>query len=160
MLVIRNEVVWRQCITLGHAIASTSPLLALWFYVLFLVAAWSLVLLNGQFETKKYGQDVQFQDFYHSLVTILVYMIGGNFAYVVEPALDVSGLYIFYFVGLSFTCMFFVTAILVTIFIAHSKFGQGFAFPICSHKTPSQRPSQRHRPPGFASCKCCKSVAA
>ena len=94
----------------------------------------AVVLLHGQYTTGDDYTDSQFRDFFHSMSTMSVFLVDqGNFVEVVEPALSVHGLYVMFFGVIAIFSMFFVSAILLTLFMDTYSAGSGGTL------TPAQR---------------------
>ena len=85
-----------------------------------------MVLLHDQYSTGDDYTDSQFRDFFHAISTMSVFLTDQtNFVEVVEPALNVSGLYVVLFAAISGFSMFFVSAILLTLFMDTYSTGAG-----------------------------------
>ena len=120
-----------------NAVGSAGDFLTMWFHMLIVISALTTVLMHGQLSTieNEYDIDSQFNDFYYSISTMTIYLIGtllqslwevlsmiacwagGNFVEVVQPALESHGLYILLFLAISLAALFFVSAVLIEIFM-------------------------------------------
>ena len=60
------------------AVGSAGDFLTMWFHMLIVISALTTVLLHGQLSTtqNQYDIDSQFQDFYYSMSTMTIYLIG------------------------------------------------------------------------------------
>ena len=61
-----------------NAVGSAGDFLTMWFHMLIVISALTTVLLHGQLSTtqNQYDIDSQFQDFYYSMSTMTIYLIG------------------------------------------------------------------------------------
>ena len=126
LVLLRNEDIWPALGLFLDAIGAAGSIVYIMAILLLMLSGMTNVLLHGVFSTNNYAVDSQFQDFYRSLSTLSVYLIdGSNFIEVVEPALAVSGLYVFFFISISLFSIFFVSAILITLFMDHYAKGTG-----------------------------------
>ena len=76
-----------------------------------------VVLMNSKFDSGDYYMDSQFDDFYYSMSTMSIFMLGGNnYVELVEPSLDISGTYIFIWVGLTIMGNYFMLSLLLQFF--------------------------------------------
>jgi len=128
LIILRNPEVLRIVEHIANALASAGNFLTMWFHMLVVISAMTTVLMHGQLNTieNDFEIDSQFQDFYFSISTMAIYLIGGNFVEVVEPALSTHGLYILLFMGISLAALFFVSAVLIEIFMgAYQKADEG-----------------------------------
>ena len=60
------------------AVGSAGDFLTMWFHMLIVISALTTVLLHGQLNTteNQYNIDSQFKDFYYSMSTMTIYLIG------------------------------------------------------------------------------------
>ena len=73
--------------------------------------------MNGKFESGDFYLDSQFDDFYYSMSTMSIFMLdGANYVEVVEPSIDISGTYIFIWVGLTIMGNYFMVSLLLQFF--------------------------------------------
>ena len=61
-----------------NAVGSAGDFLTMWFHMLIVISALTTVLLHGQLNTteNQYDIDSQFKDFYYSMSTMTIYLIG------------------------------------------------------------------------------------
>ena len=62
-----------------NAVGSAGDFLTMWFHMLIVISALTTVLLHGQLSSidNEYDIDSQFKDFYYSISTITIYLIGA-----------------------------------------------------------------------------------
>ena len=60
------------------AVGSARDFLTMWFHMLIVISALTTVLLHGQLNTteNQYDIDSKFKDFYYSMSTMTIYLIG------------------------------------------------------------------------------------
>ena len=134
LVLLRNEDIWPACFLFIDAVKAAGPIIYIWLCLLLVVSGMSVLLLHGQYSTGDDYTDSQFRDFYHALSTMSVFLVDqGNFVEVVEPALSVHGLYVMFFGAIAVFSMFFVSAILLTLFMNTYSAGAGGTL------TPAQR---------------------
>ena len=76
ILLLRNDSLWPETFVFISAVAASAPVAYLWLCVTLVLAGMLTVLLHGQYVTGDYYTDNQFEDFFTSISTISVYMIG------------------------------------------------------------------------------------
>jgi len=116
MIIIRNRTIWPPIITFSKAVLAAAPIAYLFFVFCLIISSMTLVLLNLQVNTGNYYKDSQFTNYFYAVCKMSIYMIGGNFVEVVDPALEVHRTYSMLFMTCSLIGMFFITALLVQIF--------------------------------------------
>ena len=78
LVILQNEEIWLACLLFVEAISSAGEIAYIWFCLLLLLSGQSCVLLHGRFSTGDDFVDNQFQDFYHAVSTISVFLIDGQ----------------------------------------------------------------------------------
>ena len=74
----RNQEVFRVVEHVLNAVGSAGDFLTMYFHMLIVISALTTVLLHGQLSTRdnEYDIDSQFKDFYYSMSTMTIYLIG------------------------------------------------------------------------------------
>ena len=117
MFLLHSPALWPEMVTFVRAVVSAGPAAHLWAYILIVASAMMVVLLNGKFTSGDYFVDRQFADFYQSISTLSIYMLGmGTYIELVEPSLDVNGAYIFIWIMLAILGCYLMVSLLLQFF--------------------------------------------
>ena len=123
------------CFLFVDAVKAAGSIVYIFWCLLLLLGGMSTVLLHGQYATGDDYIDSQYRDFFHSLSTMSVFLVdNGNYVEAVQPALNVSGLYVAFFMAISVFSMFFVSAILLTLFMNQYSAGAGGMLTTAQHR--------------------------
>jgi hypothetical protein len=126
-VVIRNEVLWMPVSIFTQAVMSAGPVAYLFVAIILVVSGMMLVLLHGTYHTGDFYVDSQYADYFYSVTTMAMYMIGGaNFVEAQETALEIHGAHALIFIAMTIVSLWFITAILITIFAqAYTNVAEG-----------------------------------
>ena len=78
LVILQNEDIWPACFLFVQAVEAAGSIVYIWVCLLLLLSGQACVLLHGQFNTGDDYTDSQFEDFFHSLSTISVFLIDGE----------------------------------------------------------------------------------